>query len=78
MIGSYKDFYDKQLIERRKYLFPPFVYLLKISCKRSFRKSAQETCNNLASKIRELNLPVLVNGPAPAFMKSKTANMSGN
>lgn len=64
---NYQRFYDQQLIERRKYKFPPFVYLLKLSTKKATSKSAEAASGKLAEQISHLKLPVTVNGPAPAF-----------
>lgn len=68
---DFLEFYKKQLIERKKYNFPPFVYLLKITCKRASQKSSQETCMKLISDIKNLKLAVSINGPAPSFYEKQ-------
>ena len=64
---NFQEFYDQQLIERKKFRFPPFVYLLKISCKRATQKSSETACKQLINDIDKLGLKVSINGPAPAF-----------
>lgn len=65
---NYSAFYDKTLIERRRANFPPFTFLLKLTCVykteataiRNARSLAQELKNNLGNKVEVL-------GPTPAF-----------
>jgi primosomal protein N' (replication factor Y) len=64
---DYESFYDSQIIERKKYKFPPFVYLLKITCKRSTQNSSEQYCEKLIKDIGLLNIPIIINGPTPAF-----------
>jgi primosomal protein N' (replication factor Y) len=68
---DFQAFYDKQILERKKFKFPPFVYLLKISCKRSSQKASEEACNKLIDKLSEMNLAVVINGPSPAFYEKQ-------
>ena len=64
---DYKSFYEHQLAERKQFSFPPFVFLLKLSTKRSSPAKAREACEALAKQIRQLSLPLVINGPTPAF-----------
>jgi primosomal protein N' (replication factor Y) len=64
---NYTSFYNDQLSSRDKYLFPPFVFLLKIYCKKMGLDRANKACLSLIQQIRELNLPVKISDPAPAF-----------
>jgi primosomal protein N' len=48
-------------------MFPPYCYLLKLSIKRSHQQNAQTSAENLAVLLKEKNLKIQVNGPAPAF-----------
>ncbi|MDB5167405.1 MAG: primosome assembly protein PriA [Candidatus Saccharibacteria bacterium] len=65
---DYDSFYDYALKERKKALFPPFTYLLKLTC--SFKT---EAASIKASKALALDLQQRVNphitilGPTPAF-----------
>ena len=60
-------FYNKELLERQNFLFPPFCYLLKITCKRATSESAQKAATNFAAELRRHNNNIIVDGPAPAF-----------
>ncbi|HEY5268511.1 MAG TPA: primosomal protein N' [Candidatus Saccharimonadales bacterium] len=64
---NYDTFYNDQLDSRRKYLFPPFVFLLKIYCKKPSATKAKDDCLRLINQIRELNITVRISAPAPAF-----------
>ncbi len=68
---NYTELYDQQLVERRKYKFPPFVFLLRVSAKRATQPNAQAACEKIADKIRELKLGIEINGPAPAFYEKQ-------
>jgi primosomal protein N' (replication factor Y) len=65
--GDYKAFYERELAERRQFLFPPFCYLLKLSVRRSSIKAAEEAAEKLKSDIENAGHHVRVEGPAPAF-----------
>jgi primosomal protein N' (replication factor Y) (superfamily II helicase) len=62
-------FYNDELAERRTFLFPPFCYLLKLSCKRASSKNAQQAAERLASQISSSNNNIRLEGPAPAFQE---------
>lgn len=65
---NYDHFYKTTLIERKKALFPPFTYLLKLVCAYKSEAAAIKNAKNLASLLREANYKdVLVLGPTPAF-----------
>ncbi len=63
---NYKSFYKEELKERELYNFPPFVYLLKLSLKRSSPKSAQYAALKLKALLLD-KLELLIEGPSPAF-----------
>jgi primosomal protein N' (replication factor Y) len=65
--GNYGDFYQKELAERRQYLFPPYVHLLKLSVRRATIKSAQQAAEKLKLEIETGGYKVKVEGPAPSF-----------
>jgi primosomal protein N' (replication factor Y) len=64
---DFGSFYENQIINREKYNFPPFVYILKIYCKKSSAPLARNECLKLIKTIRELGLRVVIGQPAPAF-----------
>lgn len=61
------NFYKYEIAERQQYLFPPFCYLLKLSCRRSSEASSQKSAKLLAAKLRATFQKIIVEGPAPAF-----------
>lgn len=64
---DWKLFYAKELTERRAYHFPPFCYLLKLSCRRATLASVQKTSAALARTLAQAHPQVVVEGPTPAF-----------
>lgn len=64
---NYTTFYNDQLDSRKKYLFPPFVFLLKVYCKKPSPDKANKACLLLIEQIGELGLPVKISAPSPAF-----------
>ncbi len=60
-------FYKTELIERKTFLFPPFVYLLKISASRASTESAEKYIGSLHSKLLKTKLKVRLSDPAPAY-----------
>jgi len=64
---DYQTFYNQQIAERKLYKFPPFRYVLKLTCTRATSDTAQRNSQQLAKKIHSNNLPVEIIGPNPAF-----------
>ncbi|HTH72646.1 MAG TPA: primosomal protein N' [Candidatus Pristimantibacillus sp.] len=64
---NWSTFYNTELDERRRFLFPPFCYLLKLTCKRATSESAQKTAQHFADQLRSQNNNITIEGPAPAF-----------
>ncbi len=66
---DYDAFYQNQVLERKLYKFPPFCYLLKLTCSRASSSSAQKAARTLAEKIQSSGLTVEIAGPSPAFIE---------
>lgn len=64
---EYSSFYNNQLVSRRKYLFPPYVYLLKVYCKKSSPNKAENSCKELIDILRDLRLAIKISDPSPSF-----------
>jgi primosomal protein N' (replication factor Y) len=64
---DYDIFYNDQLVSRAKYLFPPYVYMLKIYCKKSSSKNAELSCEELISSFRGLGYSIKISSPSPSF-----------
>ena len=64
---DYASFYKYLVSERQAFRFPPFAYLLQLSCHRASAASAQKAADNLKGKLVELSRRVEIIGPTPAF-----------
>lgn len=65
---DYEQFYDYALAKRKHDRFPPFVYLLKLTCVYGSEATAAKAARDLKAKLSKLNLPhVQILGPTPAF-----------
>lgn len=62
---DYMAFYTTELAERKKFNYPPFVYMLLIEFSSSTRVGAKKTGNILQQKIVAMQQPVTVIGPLP-------------
>ncbi len=65
--GNYAAMYQRELQERQQFLFPPFCYLLKLSCRRASIKAAETAALKLKETIETAGYKVRVEGPAPSF-----------
>ena len=63
---DYAKFYERELSERQQFFFPPFCYVLKLSCRRASSKAAEAAAEKLRDEI-EAHYRVRVEGPAPSF-----------
>lgn len=65
---DYAHFYDAALLERKKGHFPPFSYLLKLTCVYKTEAAAIKNSQKLATTLRQTLPPdVRLLGPTPAF-----------
>ena len=64
---DWKKFYETELAERKTYGFPPFYYILKLTCRRATQKSAIEASNKLAAELKNSSLKIKIYDPAPSF-----------
>ncbi|MEJ0073174.1 MAG: helicase-related protein [Candidatus Saccharibacteria bacterium] len=65
--NNYQHFYQKEIAERRQFLFPPFCYLLKLTVRRASVKAAERAAEDFRDEIETGGYKVRVEGPAPAF-----------
>jgi primosomal protein N' (replication factor Y) len=65
--GNYADFYTRELVERKMFLFPPFCYLLKLTVRRSSLKATEAAAEKLKHTLETDGYRIRVEGPAPAF-----------
>jgi primosomal protein N' (replication factor Y) len=65
---DYASFYDLTMAQRRRALFPPFTYLLKLVCVYKTEAAAVRNAKSLAERLRQaLPQDVEILGPTPAF-----------
>ena len=64
---DWETFYNGELDERKTYRFPPFSYLLKLSCRRATALSAERTALKVAHSLKSSGRFIHVEEPAPAF-----------
>jgi primosomal protein N' (replication factor Y) len=65
---DYATFYDHTLKERKRGAFPPYRFLLKLTCSYKTEATAIRHATTLAKTIREhVSTSVVILGPAPAF-----------
>lgn len=64
---DWDSFYNAELAERRQFLFPPYCYLLKLSCARASSASAQRAAEAFAESTRREVGGIAVEGPTPSF-----------
>ncbi len=65
---DYQAFYDYTLAKRKHDRYPPFTYLLKLTCIYASEKSAASAARELKTKLEKKALPgVTIFGPTPAF-----------
>ncbi len=64
---NWDAFYEAELAERKAFRFPPFVYLLKLTCLRATSASAEKTATKLRQQIEKDHPELKVEGPSPAF-----------
>lgn len=64
---NYADFYTRTLEMRKHANFPPFCYLLKLTCVYKTEKTAIKNAQDLAAKLRSIDSEVEILGPTPAF-----------
>lgn len=70
---DYKAFYDQEIVERQTYNFPPFVYLMTVTCARATTASAEKACLQAKQQLLT-NVPgISIEGPTPRFIE-KVAN----
>src|SRR5262249_12457921 len=64
---DWDTFYNKELQERRNYLFPPFCHLLTLSCRRASTTASQNAAKKLAAELQQRYPKLKIEGPAPSF-----------
>jgi len=66
LADDWSSFYNNEIAERKKYFFPPFSYLLKLTISRKSSSAAEHAAQKLKQALTAQH-NVMVDGPAPAF-----------
>jgi len=66
---DFESLYELQISERKLYKFPPFRYLLKLSCSRINSLSAKQACEKLRSNLVNLYPSIEIDEPCPSFIE---------
>ncbi len=64
---DWPKFYKHALAERQAFRFPPFAYLMQLTCRRLTVAGAKTAAENLKTKLAAKKLPVEIIGPTPSF-----------
>jgi primosomal protein N' (replication factor Y) len=64
---DFDHFYQYTLALRKKACFPPYCFLLKLTCSYASEKAAQDAAQKLHSFILEKKLPIILSPIMPAF-----------
>jgi primosomal protein N' (replication factor Y) (superfamily II helicase) len=67
---DYASFYANELAERRRSGFPPFVYLLKLTCIYKTEATAIRNSQKFAAQLRSEYPDITIFGPTPAAYRS--------
>lgn len=71
---DYDGFYQGQLKERQRGVFPPFTYLLKLTTSYKTETGAIRAARAMANKLRTAYPHLLIQGPTPAFYERLHGN----
>lgn len=64
---DYRAFYEAALATRKQALFPPFTYLLKLTCTYKTEAAAIRNARQLATQLSTTYPDIQICGPTPAF-----------
>lgn len=66
-VQDYHSFYNYSLALRKHGTFPPFCYLLKLTCSYKTEATAIRNAKNLANTLQQTLTDIEIAGPTPAF-----------
>ncbi len=67
---NWQSFYKAQIDERKRFLFPPFCFILKLSVARKSKPAAARACQAMVVILQDLHLKqTVIQGPAPRFIE---------
>lgn len=66
--GDYSGFYRQEMNERRKFFYPPFIKLIKITVKHKDRRTAERAANFLANLLGSIEVKKIILGPEKSLV----------
>lgn len=66
---EYEHFYKQELQQRDTYNFPPYYFLMKITCVRASSFSARAACQKIRDDLTKVSRNIIVEGPSPRFIE---------
>ena len=67
--NDYQAMYETEITNRQKYFFPPICSILKVTIKKNNRQKTIQDANYLKNSLLKLKLPVIIEGPTPAYQE---------
>ncbi len=64
---DWDTFYESQIAERKEFSYPPFCFVLKLTCSRKNQQAAITAINKVKRTIQGLPIKATIIGPAPRF-----------
>lgn len=64
---NWSAFYDTEISERNKFHFPPFTFLLKLTCARATSQAAEKAAAKLLHQLEESYSGINIEGPSPSL-----------
>jgi primosomal protein N' (replication factor Y) len=64
---NWDKFYRYIKKERQQFSFPPYSYLMQLTCRRATLKGTEQASRKLKDELAATNLPVEIIGPSPSF-----------
>lgn len=65
--SQWDSYYQHELEIRKRFTFPPFCFLLKLTCRRTSEAAALKAAASLTQTIEESGIRVLIDGPSPSL-----------
>lgn len=66
---DYARFYGQQIDERKRFGFPPFRHVAKLTCSRASAAGARRTATKLAEQLKIGGRHIEIIGPSPSFVE---------
>lgn len=64
---NWDDFYTSELRERKTFRFPPFTFIVKLTCARTTSKAAEKAATTLVQQLTRSYPALHIEGPSPSF-----------